>query len=70
MVSYKKIREDVDVIMGKKLKILTLNFGSTSSRIAIYENGKCIENIYIQHEDKLLEMPLFPQQCDYENWLL
>lgn len=50
--------------MGKKLKILTLNFGSTSSKIAIYENGNYIENIYIQHEDKLLEMPLFPQQCD------
>lgn len=50
--------------MQKKLKILTLNFGSTSSRIAIYENKNCIENSYIQHEDSLLEMALFPQQCD------
>lgn len=51
------------MIIDKKLKILILNFGSTSSRIAIYENRNCSENIYIQHEDKLLEMPLFPQQC-------
>jgi butyrate kinase len=50
--------------MKKKLRILTLNFGSTSSRIAIYEDGDCIENIHIQHEDTLLEMPLFPQQCN------
>jgi len=48
--------------MKKKLRILALNLGSTSSKVSIFENQECVENIYIPHKNELLEMPLFPQQ--------
>ncbi|NLL61836.1 MAG: butyrate kinase [Candidatus Atribacteria bacterium] len=49
------------------LKILTINPGSTSTKIAIYENKNCIENHSILHNQKVLDMPLFPDQLIYRQ---
>ena len=46
------------------MKILVLNPGSTSTRIAVFEDSKCIENIQIQHSDNILIKPLFPDQYE------
>lgn len=46
------------------MKILVLNPGSTSTRIAVFEDSKCIENIQIQHTNNVLRKPLFPDQYE------
>lgn len=46
------------------LKILVLNPGSTSTRIAVFEDNECIENIQIQHTNDVLKKPLFPDQYE------
>lgn len=46
------------------MKILVLNPGSTSTRIAVFKDNECIENIRIQHTDDILNKPLFPDQYE------
>lgn len=42
--------------------ILAVNPGSTSTRAALYEDGKCIDNVKLEHADVFLDLPLFPDQ--------
>jgi len=46
------------------LKILVLNPGSTSTRIAVFQDNRCIENLQIQHTNNILKKPLFPDQYE------
>lgn len=48
--------------MKNILKILTINPGSTSTKISIYLNKKCLENYSIFHDQKTIDKPLFPDQ--------
>jgi len=45
-----------------KMLILVLNPGSTSTRVALYANGSCINSSRIEHASEVLDMPLFPDQ--------
>ncbi len=53
--------------MKYTFKILTINPGSTSTKISIYQNDKCIENISIYHGQYTIEKPLFPDQMNFRQ---
>jgi len=42
--------------------ILVVNPGSTSTRVALYEEGRCRNNTRLEHDQAALDMPLFPDQ--------
>jgi butyrate kinase len=46
------------------LNILVLNPGSTSTRIAVFQDNKCVDNFQIQHADNVLNKSLFPEQYE------
>ncbi len=50
--------------MKERLKLLTINPGSTSTKVSIYWNDKCIENYSISHDQKIIDKPLFPDQLN------
>lgn len=45
-------------------KILVLNPGSTSTRIAVFKDIQCINHFQIQHTTDVLNKPLFPDQYE------
>lgn len=44
--------------------ILVVNPGSTSTRVALYENGSCRDSSRFKHDSATVDMPLFPDQYD------
>ncbi|RIE08002.1 butyrate kinase [Candidatus Cryosericum hinesii] len=44
--------------------ILVVNPGSTSTRVALYEDGSCRDTSRLEHDSATLDKPLFPDQYD------
>ncbi len=42
--------------------ILAVNPGSTSTRTALYEDGRCVDSAKMEHAGAFLDLPLFPYQ--------
>lgn len=42
--------------------VLAVNPGSTSTRVALYRDGLCVDNTRLAHEEAVLDLPLFPDQ--------
>ncbi|MDR2368732.1 MAG: butyrate kinase [Deltaproteobacteria bacterium] len=55
-------------------KILVLNLGGTSSKVAIYEDKNCVCDFTLRHEEEMKSSPTAAQQVPYRkelvlNWL-
>jgi len=44
------------------VKIFVINPGSTSTRVAVFEDGQCLNDHRIVHDNDLLSQPIFPNQ--------
>ncbi len=46
----------------RKMLILAVNPGSTSTRTALYENERCVDSAKLEYAGDFLDLPLFPDQ--------